>query len=95
MPTNPRPTTASRLAPRRLPELHAAALAAAARFRAGMHRFAATRPIHGECGGHMMLGAGLEDAAGARHQMLGLLGHSTSFARRRLHLGYREATLLA
>jgi cobyrinic acid a,c-diamide synthase len=27
--------------------------------------------------------------------MLGLLGHATSFARRRLHLGYREAKLLA
>ncbi len=43
----------------------------------------------------MVLGAGLEDAEGGRHAMLGLLGHATSFARRRLHLGYREARLLA
>jgi cobyrinic acid a,c-diamide synthase len=77
------------------PELHAARLANAARFRAGMIRFAASRPVHGECGGYMVLGTGLEDASGERHPMLGLLGHATSFARRRLHLGYREATLLA
>ena len=77
------------------PELHAARLAQAARFRAGMARFAETRPVHGECGGYMVLGAGLEDAAGQRHPMLGLLGHATSFARPRLHLGYREARLLA
>jgi cobyrinic acid a,c-diamide synthase len=77
------------------PELHAAGLAAASRFRAGMIRFAETRAVHGECGGHMALGATLEDASGERHAMLGLLSHATSFARRRLHLGYREATLLA
>lgn len=77
------------------PELHAGRLAQAARFRAGIARFARTRPVHGECGGHMVLGAGLEDAEGERHAMLGLLGHATSFARRRLHLGYREARLLA
>jgi len=77
------------------PELHAARLAEAARFRAGMKRFAETRPVHGECGGYMVLGTGLEDAAGARHPMLGLLGHATSLARPRLHLGYRAARLLA
>jgi cobyrinic acid a,c-diamide synthase len=77
------------------PELHAAALASAGRFRAGMRRFAETRPVHGECGGHMVLGVGLEDAAGMRHDMLGLLGHATSFARRKLYLGYRQARLLA
>jgi cobyrinic acid a,c-diamide synthase len=76
------------------PELHCAALAGAERFRAGMARFAATRPIHGECGGYMVLGAALEDAAGVSHPMLGLLDHVTSFARRRMHLGYREAALL-
>jgi cobyrinic acid a,c-diamide synthase len=76
------------------PELHAARLAGAGRFRVGMHRFAATRTVHGECGGHMVLGRVLEDEAGTAHEMLGLLGHATSFARRRLHLGYREARLL-
>ncbi len=77
------------------PELHAGRLAEAARFRDGMLRFAATKPVHGECGGYMVLGTGLEDASGARHEMLGLLSHAASLARRRLHLGYREATLLA
>jgi len=77
------------------PELHAGTLAAAARFRVGLVRFAATRPVHGECGGYMVLGEGLIDADGNRHAMTGLLGHSTSFAHRQLHLGYREAELLA
>jgi cobyrinic acid a,c-diamide synthase len=77
------------------PELHAGALAAAQQFRAGLRRFAETRPVHGECGGYMALGEGLEDASGARHAMAGLLGHSTSFARRKMNLGYRRARLLA
>ncbi len=77
------------------PELHAEALAAARRFSAGLRRFAETRPVHGECGGYMVLGESLEDAAGKRHAMTGLLGHATSFARRKLHLGYRTARLLA
>jgi cobyrinic acid a,c-diamide synthase len=78
------------------PELHAGRLAAAETFRRGLARFAASgRPIHGECGGYMALGEGLVDAGGARHRMAGLLGLTTSFAARRLHLGYRDATLLA
>ncbi len=76
------------------PELHAGRLAAAGRFMAGLRRFAATRPVHGECGGYMALGALLEDAAGTVHPMAGLLSHRTSFARRRMTLGYRQATLL-
>jgi cobyrinic acid a,c-diamide synthase len=75
------------------PELHAGALAAARRFRAGLARFAQTRAVHGECGGYMALGEGLEDADGVRHAMTGLLGHATSFAKRKLHLGYRQARL--
>jgi cobyrinic acid a,c-diamide synthase len=76
------------------PELHAGALASADRFKHGLRRFAATRLVHGECGGYMVLGEGLEDAQGTRHAMAGLLGHATSFAARKLHLGYREARLL-
>jgi cobyrinic acid a,c-diamide synthase len=75
------------------PELHAGALASASRFRAGLEHFAQTRPVHGECGGYMVLGQGLTDADGERHAMTGLLGHATSFARRKLQLGYREARL--
>ena len=35
------------------------------------------------------------DKTGQRHQMLGLLGLVTSFERRKMHLGYRLASLLA
>ena len=75
------------------PELHAPALAAAARFHAGLRRFAATRPVHGECGGYMVLGTALTAADGVTYRMAGLLDHAASFARRSLHLGYRRATL--
>ena len=77
------------------PELYAATLAAARKFSSGLRRFAQTRPVHGECGGYMVLGQGLEDAAGQRHAMTGLLGHATSFAARKLHLGYRTARILS
>jgi cobyrinic acid a,c-diamide synthase len=77
------------------PELHAGALAGAQKFRDGLARFAASRPVHGECGGYMVLGEFLEDAAGVRHPMTAQLGHATSFAQRRLHLGYRAARLIA
>ena len=72
------------------PELHAGTLAAARRFFDGL-RHAAERQvaIHGECGGYMVLGQGLEDAAGQRHAMARLLQLETSFAQRRLHIGYR------
>jgi cobyrinic acid a,c-diamide synthase len=77
------------------PELHAQTLAAAQRFMAGLRRFAATRAVHGECGGYMVLGETIADATGRRHAMTGLLSHSTSFAERKLHLGYRTARLLS
>ncbi len=77
------------------PELHAETLAGARRFCGGLRRFAETRPVHGECGGYMVLGESLEDAAGKRHAMTGLLGQSTSFAKRKLHIGYRAARLLS
>ena len=77
------------------PELHAGTIASAHRFRSDLKHFASTRRVHGECGGYMALGQGLVDAAGQRFEMLGLLGLETSFAKRRLHLGYRRARLLA
>jgi cobyrinic acid a,c-diamide synthase len=77
------------------PELHAGQLAAARRFSEGVATFAQTRPVHGECGGYMALGQGLEDAKGVRHARAGLLSHATSFAKRKLHLGYRQARLLS
>ncbi|CCD97071.1 Cobyrinic acid a,c-diamide synthase [Bradyrhizobium sp. ORS 375] len=78
------------------PELHAGRLASARAFLQGLRAMAARGvPVHGECGGYMTLGDGLEDADGTRHAMAGLLSLETSFARRRLHLGYRRAALLA
>lgn len=77
------------------PELHAGALAAAGRFRAGMRSFAEKHPVHGECGGYMVLGEMLEDADGVPHRMLGLLSHATSFAKRKMNLGYRRAAMLS
>lgn len=77
------------------PELHAAQLATNRRFREGLAAFAETRPVHGECGGYMVLGRGLTDKEGARHEMTGLLSLETSFAKRKMHLGYRKAELQA
>lgn len=76
------------------PELHAGRLAAAANFKTGLKAFAETKPVHGECGGYMVLGEVLEDADGVTHAMTGLLSHSTSFAKRKMNLGYRQARLL-
>jgi cobyrinic acid a,c-diamide synthase len=77
------------------PELHTGTLASAHRFRAGLRALAERSiPIHGECGGYMVLGRGLEDADGRRHEMTGLLGLETSFLKRKLHLGYRRARLV-
>lgn len=75
------------------PELHAGVLSSARNFHCGLREFAETRPVHGECGGFMVLGDALEDAQGIRHPMSGLLSHVTSFAERKISLGYREAVL--
>lgn len=75
------------------PELHAGRIVDAGRFRAGM---LAARDrgalIYGECGGYMVLGDALIDGQGASHEMLGMLDVVTSFASRKLTLGYRVLT---
>jgi len=75
------------------PELHAGRLAEARNFLDGLNKFAADKPVHGECGGYMVLGETLVDAAGVRHAMSGLLSVYTSFAKRKMTLGYRRAVL--
>ena len=76
------------------PELHAGRLAANWTFLEGLQQAADNNAaIFGECGGYMVLGSGLTDADGRRHPMAGLLPLETSFATRRLHLGYRRVTL--
>jgi len=52
------------------PELHAQALAAARQFAKGLRHFAQTRPVHGECGGYMVLGAGLIGLAGRARRLM-------------------------
>ena len=75
------------------PELHGGTLAQADRFRAGLKAFAETKPVHGECGGYMAMGEAIIDKNGTRHRMAGLLGLVTSFEKRKMHLGYRLATV--
>lgn len=78
------------------PELHAGRLAANQTFLNGVRALAGTGgAVYGECGGYMVLGRGLIDAEGGHHAMAGLLPLVTSFARRRLHLGYRQVVLAA
>ncbi len=72
------------------PELHAGRLAGNAIFLDGVRSAAARGAlIYGECGGYMVLGERLIDAEGNSHAMAGLLDVVTSFANRKLHLGYR------
>ena len=72
------------------PELHAATLAENRQFFDGLRQAASHGAlIYGECGGFMVLGETLIDPEGTRHKMAGLLPLSTSFAERKLHLGYR------
>ena len=77
------------------PELHAGTLAGNASFLQGL-RDAASRGarVFGECGGYMVLGSVLTDADGESHAMAGLLPLATSFAERKLHLGYRRVQLV-
>jgi len=74
------------------PELHAGRISAAQRFLQSLRNAAQTTDIYGECGGYMVLGETLVDAGGEGHHMAGLLPLGTSFATRRLHLGYRQVS---
>jgi len=77
------------------PELWAERLASADAFIAGLRSATADgKPVYGECGGYMVLGEVLLDEAGCAHRMTHLLPLVTSFAERRLHLGYRCARML-
>ncbi len=76
------------------PELHGGALATCQGFMHGLRNAAARGAvIYGECGGYMVLGQAITDGDGATHEMAGLLPLTTSFAARKLHLGYRQILL--
>ena len=70
------------------PELHAGNLSQNRKFLNGLKNSRAL--IYGECGGFMVLGDAIIDAQGQSHTMAGLLPLTTSFATRKLHLGYRQ-----
>ena len=73
------------------PELHAARLASAVNFRAGLHAARDRNAlIYGECGGYMVLGETLVDKAGQGHAMAGLLPVTTRIDRPKRILGYRR-----
>ena len=70
------------------PELHAAKLSANSLFLEALREHKGL--IYGECGGYMVLGDAIIDADGKSHAMTGLLPVTTSYASRKLHLGYRQ-----
>lgn len=73
------------------PELHARRLSTANGFLGGLRAAAARNQlVYGECGGYMVLGEALIAADGGTYKMAGLLPVTTSFAKRKLHLGYRR-----
>jgi len=76
------------------PELWPDRLASAEVFMTGIRRAASEgAAIYGECGGYMVLGETLIVGEGRNYPMSGLLPLVTSFAEKRLRLGYRRATL--
>jgi cobyrinic acid a,c-diamide synthase len=70
------------------PELHAAKLSSNKVFLSALRNHKGL--IYGECGGYMVLGDGIIDKDGTKHAMTGLLPLTTSFALRKLQLGYRQ-----
>lgn len=74
------------------PELHAGRLASNTAFLNALRNHKGL--IYGECGGYMVLGDAIVDADGKSHAMTGLLPVTTSFATRKLHLGYRQLKAL-
>ena len=84
----PDPSADAIFLPGGYPELHAGRLAANRGFLSGLQ--SASGLIYGECGGFMVLGKGLIDAEGHEHAMANLLPLTTSFASRKLNLGYRQ-----
>ncbi len=91
----PNPEADSVYLPGGYPELHAERIAENQVFHRGMssaRERGAT--IYGECGGYMVLGEELTGEDGRIHSMLGFLPLRTSFAKRKLKLGYRVVRML-
>ncbi|WP_066635449.1 cobyrinate a,c-diamide synthase [Desulfolucanica intricata] len=75
------------------PEMFLEALAGQKTFLAGIRNAAARgMPIYAECGGFMYLTEAIEDFAGKRYPMAGVIPGYCRMERRRAALGYVEAT---
>ncbi len=73
------------------PEVHAAGLSSNQSMLEAIRAFARSgRPIYAECGGLVYLAEALEDEAGRRHRMVGLLPATVRMTPKRLTLGYTE-----
>jgi cobyrinic acid a,c-diamide synthase len=88
----PKPGCDAIFLPGGYPELHAGQISQNHQFLNGLRNSKAF--LYGECGGYMVLGDALIDAEGQSHPMAGLLPLTTSFAKRKLHLGYRQLSPL-
>jgi cobyrinic acid a,c-diamide synthase len=78
------------------PELHGQALGANAAMRRAVRAFAEEGgAVYAECGGLMYLAEALEDLAGDRFPMVGLLPATVRMRPRRMTLSYTEVTLQA
>jgi len=87
----PDPTCNAIYLPGGYPELYATTLAGNQNFLNALRKHHERRTlIFGECGGYMTLGKRLTDREGRTHEMAGILDLETSFAKRKLHLGYRD-----
>ncbi len=76
------------------PEEHAEVLSANDAMISAIRKFAASgRPVYAECGGLMVLSAGIETREGKMYPMAGLLPAWTRMLDRRKSLGYAEVVL--
>ncbi len=76
------------------PELHLKTLSSAEKFKDGLYKFSKHKPVHGECGGYMVMGKNIIGSNKKKYDMVGIFDLSTSFEKRKLNLGYRMATVL-
>ena len=73
------------------PELYLGHLSECKNFKDGLINFCKHKPVHGECGGYMVLGKKIIGENGQEYDMVGTFDLVTSFEKRKLNLGYRKA----
>ena len=75
------------------PELYLGRLSECKNFKNGLIDFSKKRPVHGECGGYMVLGRKIIGKSGQAYDMIGMFDLVTSFEKRKLNLGYQKPRL--